>query len=173
MRIIVNYDLMNRISEAKQGYSVQRCFKNAVLITALGEVIAAVSNAPLSDMAVSMPFGLLILYLVNKYGSYALDEMDDALDDLDYLSADLEEIHVMTNRDLILESETYKTEYKFQLDKHKLPYILEKKYINVPTTKKNHEVSLLQEHILGNREYFISKGNAYDEKRLIRRPSWA
>ena len=173
MRIIINYDLMDRISEAKQGYSIERCNKDAIGLTAIVNLVAVACHMPVEYLTITLPAGVGLTWISKKYSSLALDEMDDALDDLDYLSSDLEEIHVHTNRDLLLESEVYKKEYKFKSGKYKMPYVLEKKYISVPTIKKNKEVSLLQEHILGNKEYFISKGRISDEKSLVRRPSWA
>ncbi len=167
MEIIVNYDLIDRINEAKYGYSLQKCNKTALAGSAVVNLAALACHMPIEFMTVTFPAGVALAWITKKYCSLAMDEHDYALDDLDYLSSALNDLYIRTNRDLLLDSEVYQTNYNAHLGKFKLPYILETKYIGIPTLGEKSKVSVVQKHIIGNREYYLSKG-APKEKRFVK-----
>ena len=72
----------------------------------------------------------------------------------------LRDINVNTNCELLLESYVYDTKYKLGFNDKLLPYIKKDKYIMVPAISNigKKDVPLVQEHIIGSREYSISHG---------------
>lgn len=95
---------------------------------------------------------------VMKYRDIGDVDKQKALDDLRILSIQLSAVHVKTSVELLQESEDDKTECKIKLDENKVPYILQEKYIMVPTcNNENTEyTSVFQEHIMGSNDYVLS-----------------
>ncbi len=86
------------------------------------------------------------------------------------LVGQLTEINVKTNYDMLLKSELYEKEYKFEHNEKTLLALTEKKYIYVPTygfDGKEQTTSILQEHDIGTRDYTLSVGEPDKQYRLV------
>ena len=93
----------------------------------------------------------------------------DATSRLNTLVSQLNDLNVNTDYDLLLQSEHYETKYKIKLNEKKLPYLLESKYIMVPTYSYSGEIkdtSILQEHVVGSKEYVLSLGSPQKKLKL-------
>lgn len=80
--------------------------------------------------------------------------------ELKKLATDLNRINVPTNVDLLLESYKYETEYLLNTDSS-FPKIQKNTYFMVPIQQdgEQREVSLVEEHIIGENDYTISYGS--------------
>ena len=69
---------------------------------------------------------------------------------------------------MLQQSYEYETNYSFLLDDNNIPRLKQEKYINVPVVDRDgeKEVSLVQEHIIGTREYELSCGSPTKSKVL-------
>lgn len=177
MKIIINYDLLQRIAEAKKGFSLIRTSKNALIIVTCFQCIELLSKALtinsidfqrwLEGFLTLLPFD----YLLTILGAGAILSISgvirrEAIDDLDKLASKLNYLNIDTDDNLLLNSYKYHMEYAFDFE-NKIPSLIQKKYINIPVTNKNEEVSILQEHIIGTNTYVISKAK-YEKQRQYR-----
>lgn len=167
MKIEINYDLFQKIKEAKKGFSLIKCAKPVlshttifVTIDSIISLLAALDNQPiLYDIS---------YYLILSSLCYGMPEMilskitqPKSINELKKLSITLNRINVNTDYELLLESYKYKTEYKVKFDESFIPYLKQDKYINVPVyvNGEEKEVSLVQEHIIGSEKYYLSYGS--------------
>jgi len=166
MKLKINYDLMTKVVEANNGFSLKRAAKKVMLYTyissALGMIDNIVLQKPIEEYVVEVIsyvawhsvfttlFGMGISKLVKII----------SLDDLRRLSAELKNLNVNTSQEQLLQSYKYKTEYKLNTDEGIIPKVEQKKYIMVPVYENGEEkeVSLLQEHTIGSNEYVLSIG---------------
>ena len=73
----------------------------------------------------------------------------------------LKDINVSTEYNMLLNSELYEKTNKIEFDENKKPFLMQEKYIYVPSygfNGKEKETSILQEHEIGTKEYFLSVG---------------
>lgn len=171
MKIAVNFDLMDKAMEAKKGFSLKKYSK------AIGMCMAFVSPLLVIDATVGQKtplemiartggiFLYYCLYFWLSQKARAGLTKDRAENELRQLSYKLKDIFVDTNSDLLQDSECYKREYSVKFDKV-LPKIEERKYLHVPVNNDwgNNSRSLLQEHIVGSREYALSHGEPKEQK---------
>ena len=161
MKIIINYDLVNEILKANKGFNLKK-FKTkfelyAGIITALNlTTLLATGEFDPTTYVSGAIYGTLVFggseivtKEINKY---------EAEKRLRSLSSQLSKINIYTDADLLKEGQLYKTEYKLVKDNQ--PTIQQNKYIMIPTngSLNANEVSLLQEHNIGSREYILSMG---------------
>lgn len=170
----VNYDLIDKIMEAKKAFSLQRIIKyrGAEIAGVFGgykafSIIAGIPFEKTTDEAVRI--------LLMMIGCFTLLEViircicsdiykSNAKEDLQQLIYDL---NLNTNLELLMQSEVSLTER--HPIKEFLP-VLEKKYISVPTFDGG-EVSVLQEHVLTHKEYTISLGEPDKKLELVKAKS--
>lgn len=95
-----------------------------------------------------------------------------AIQNLKDLSYQLKNIFVDTDYEKLQETQLYKTEYDVRFEDSIFPEIMQKKYMMVPINNDwgNNERSLMQEHIIGSREYALSYGEPEKEKVLSLTP---
>lgn len=117
-------------------------------------------------IALAMNMGMASLYTklagVDQYA-------DQSSDNLKKLVSQLEDLNVSTDYDLLLKSEVYDKKYKVEINKEQLPHLAESKYIFVPSYTYNRDkkdTSILQEHIVGSKEYILSLGSP---KKVLRK----
>lgn len=168
MKIIINYDLLDKIREAKTGISLHRTTK-AILITSsivittstivlsflispeelTKEFIQIIANSLIMQTSFRISFDLLVSKLYKIISKEQLRQ----------LSSQLKDIKVNTDKDLILESYKYKNEYKLLKSENDVD-LVQKKYIMVPVIENGEEseVSILQEHAIGSKIYSLSIG---------------
>ena len=166
MKIVINYDLMEKIAEAKYGFSLKReCKIVSAIVSACYSFIIVLNGVAMNSMDFQRWFGSLPFYVtysivlatgINVLLRGISGQKEMAANQLDDLSIDLNLLNIDTDVDLLLEAYKYYTEYEWTHDKS-IPTLIQKKYINVPTTDDD-ELSVLQEHVVGSKVYTLSKG---------------
>lgn len=182
MKISINYNLMEEIAQANKGFSLSREAKECVLKSSIVTTLMTLieigdPNALLKGLKwfpicffTYIGINLLTLQIFNKAtkGYYFEWTKDKALNNLRELSVKLKSINVDTDSNLLLETKEYKSKYKIRLNESKIPYILQEKYILVPSYDYDEikDTSLLQEHIIGSKKYVLSKGSPQKKLKL-------
>lgn len=172
MKININYDLMDKISESKKGYSLKRYTKRTLLTFSIASII----DISFFDNDYNILIYKIISYitfhsLYNGISAYALSDLTKkvATNDLSQLIHKLNNLGIKTDETVLLDSHSYKTTYDINLDSN-IPQIKQNKYINIPIKDEywgNKEISLLQEHIIGTKEYELSIGKPEEKKIYI------
>ncbi len=172
MKIRINYDLIDKVSEANKGYSLKRCVKRTM--GAFGISSAVTTPMTLArDQADFLIFGYLIQMMVHTSAtlSYTIPFIDIskklASKNLHKLANELHAININVNYEALLDAYKDSCEYKLNTD-GKLE-VLQKKYITVPYHTEcfgDGEVSLLQEHIIGSRDYDLSFGSPQKKEKI-------
>lgn len=171
MKIAVNFDLMDKAMEAKKGFSLKRYSKS------IGMCMTLVSPMLIADATIGQKsplemvartggiFGYYCFYFWLSQKARTGLTKDRAENDLRQLSYKLRDIFVDTSAELLQDSECYKTEYSVKFDKI-LPKIEQRKYLTVPVYNDwgNNSRSLVQEHVVGTREYALSHGEPKEQK---------
>lgn len=186
MKIEINYDLIDKINEAKGKYKLKRYHKEA-------HNTFPIIQASITEAILPIPILLSLDYPIEKIipttlkaaiGIYALlfviSTLSDALarkiagttveqsakTKLHELSLKLNSQYVKTSLPLLLDSKEYHKEHKLILNKKGLPCIMEHKYIMIPTYNDGEikEKSILQEHQVGTNKYILSLGTKVKKK---------
>ena len=174
MKIIINYDLLDKIREAKIGISLHRTTKAILILsglcTGICSILVAFTCSPEElpkeifkitiKSVVSQSFYRLITELLT-FIPYKIISKEQ----LRQLSSQLKDIKVNTDKDLILDSYKYKTEYKW-IKSEKDIDLVQKKYIMIPVIENGEEkeVSILQEHAIGSKTHSLSIGEPTKQK---------
>jgi len=160
MKIQINYELFEKIADAKTGFSLKRfslsvlkasCFVTLVSIPLEGSSLQRFLYSLMFQTTFQgMFFGFVIPPTVKA----------NALSVLKDLAVKLNRIDVPTNVDLLQEAYKYETEYKINTDSS-VPKIQKNTYFMVPIQENGQqkEVSLVEEHIVGEKSYTISHGS--------------
>ena len=172
MKIVINYDLMDKIAEAKQGYSLKRCVKRTLGFMAFSSAIGIPDNLISGNISPDLWIELSAYLACHTSFTVALAwtfknmSQEVARRTLKSLVSELRNHCIKCDEDSILDSKSYKTEYDFSFASS-LPIIEQRKYLNVPVRDEyfgDKEVSLVQEHIIGSREYTLSLGEPKEQK---------
>lgn len=175
MKIVINYDLLSKIQEAKTGFSLENTGKPILLKSGIGITIwmsigafASLTPERLIDFfSKGIIFNLSYQTIINGTVNLILLKFikNRSKDALERLSLLLNGLNVNTDAELMLDSYKYKTEYK--IDKtDNTKDIVQKKYIMVPVMDNGEEkeVSILQEHVIGSKIYSLSCGEPTKQK---------
>lgn len=152
---------MNEILKANTGINLKR------FGTKMGLHTSFVSTLNLSTLALGRDISPAVLasnfvYALLIYGGFELSVKRftkyEADERLRCLASSLKDINIYTDADSIKNARLYKTQYKLVRDEK--PFLQQNKYIMLPTTGSFNadEVSLLQEHNVGSKEYVLSMG---------------
>ena len=172
MKIVINYDVIDKISEAKKGYSLNRCAKRTLALASISAVIGLPDNFIAGNINPDLWFELTSYILIHSSftGAYvfALNGLiqKDAQYKLKSLVSELRSKCIKTDEDSILDTYKYKTEYNVGFSSI-VPIIQQKKYLKVPVRDEyfgDKEISLVQEHTVGTREYVLSLGEPKQQK---------
>ena len=171
-KIMINYDLMHVIKEAKgikkmpKGFSIitkplELCYPAAVLVNSINDQCPASVVIPTTMIAAAIYIGLgeLIISLMAKKTT-----MDLANIKLELLSKQLNDLTIRTNLELLLKSQVYHREYSFNKDDLG---IIRNRYINVPIYNYNGEettTSIKEEHLLMTNNYVLTLGTPQAKK---------
>lgn len=171
MKLVINYDLMEKIQQAKEEFGISVVLKKnlkkvsgwfgvyTTINLATGQPIdKAIANAAITASMVLLMFSTTDLVKYRILGDF---DRRKAINDLARLSRQLGQVNISTSVDLLLESEESSREYKIEINDRKIPCILQEKYILVPTYSNDQikETSILQEHIIGSKQYVLSIGS--------------
>ena len=171
MKILVNYDLIDKAREARCGFSLHR-FGQVVGLSAgllfptriLGGTLGG--ESPEKIMAGLCLCGTQIIAITgfNHLGFAPFNKIKSN-EQLDELSTKLGYIYVNTDADKLKQSYQYEVKYDLNTDVFP-PQLEQKKYIMVPVYNDwdNNERSLVQEHIIGTNQYALSYGEPEKQK---------
>ena len=167
MKININYDLLEKITLSKNGFSIKKTTKKCLAIAGIVEVtatftiITALGYLPEGFLEGSM-LGLTYSTLFNASGDILISNIvkQNSIADLKKLSIVLKCMNINTNHELLLNAYEYQTKYDLVTGNDKIPRLEQKKYIMVPVydNGEEKEMSLLQEHIIGTKTYTLSCG---------------
>lgn len=167
MKIEINYDLFDKIREAKTGFALNRNARHIIPRTLAASAgyatIKLFNNSSIVESLYGIPIFLLLyttpVLIANAMLAKRLK--NSSIKELKQLSYMLKDINIITSYELLLDSENYKIEYSVEFNESKIPYIKQDKYINVPVYNDGEikEVSLVQEHIIGSESYSLSYGS--------------
>ena len=175
MKLVINYDFwlaIKNVNEPTGPLKVIRNNKYRYMIYAplwytmdrflLEDDPKATLGAILCSYGIVLSIDLARIYSEKKNSGSNMDiYAKEASNKLIKLSSQLQEINIKTNYDMLLKSELYDKKYKIELNKDKIPFLKEEKYILVPSygfDEKEKETSILQEHVLGSSSYILSVG---------------
>ena len=179
IKLIINYDMIDKIHEAKDEYKLRLIYKgyinnpiNSAPLTMLtGYCLYNIFNGidvpineailifELSELFIALPtFILSYDKLVKARGMKTLREK--AMDEIKELSLKLNDQNIKTTSELLLKSNVYHKKYK--LTNEGIPGVIRERYISVPTygfSGKEKEISILEEHRLGSKKYILTLGS--------------
>lgn len=174
MKLRINYDLMDKVSEAKKGYSLKRCAKRVGAMFAISSTLSTMNNM----IACSDPRELLIIYPMHiaihtgytAMYTFGLSSITKSLAERSLISLnnELPKICVRANYESLLNTYAYKTKYCLDMD-GKFPKLEQKKYMKIPVSDEyfgEREIPIVQEHIVGSRNYDLSFGE-YENKKVL------
>lgn len=166
MKININYELFEKIDEAKNGFNVHRVGKKFAITNTLMSLLSIMltPNDPEQIKGnILYCFSVTSLQFIGMELAMSRMQKENAIDTLKDLSSKLMDLDVHTNNELLLESKAYETIYKVNFADGIIPKIIQNKYIIVPTRNEG-EASLLQEHIIGTKKYALSVGEPEKQK---------
>ena len=174
MKIMINYDLLDKIRESKTGISLHRSSKVVLITSGIATIITMIILAtliPLKEVSKHLiqiiVQSLLQQTLIRTSFDLLVSKAYKIIskDQLRQLSSQLKDININTDKDLILDSYKYKTEYKWAKSDNDID-LIQKKYIMVPVIENGEEkeVSILQEHAIGSKTYSLSIGEPTKQK---------
>jgi len=174
MKIVINYDLLDKIRESKTGFSFNKIKNKTLFFSAINMAIETprniTENANLENYILDLVIFLFIHFNVQIAPHCFTTEISKkiAKQYLTILSDQLQDMFVKTDAVLLQDAHRYKTKYELDYENSKLPNILEKKYIMIPVHNDwdCNERSLVQEHIIGSNEYILSYGEP--EKKVLK-----
>lgn len=173
MKIKVNYDLIEKIKEAKTGIRLHRIVKDKLKVVGLTLGITSPFYA-FSSLRSNL-LNILYVFLLNaSFGGleYFFEKrFKDSIElnatlELICLANDLSNLDVKTTTELLKDSEVIQTNYKIKFrDSDKLPVLKQEKYIEIPLCNGYTE-TLLQEHNIGSKNYELSVQEPTKKMRL-------
>ncbi len=177
MKLIINYDFLDAIRDVKEPYGPMKLVRNNKqnylmhLPLWIGLDYLFFKNVEEIITAIAFEYALLL-------SSDLLAERDLGIDmyatmstkKLKKLVTELKELNIKTDYDLLLKSVLYDKKYKISFNKDKIPFLMEEKYILVPTYNFNGQIKdtpILQEHEMGTRQYILSVSSPAKSYRLV------
>ena len=178
MKLVVNYDLINSVKNVNEPLNPFKVIRN-------NRKVWAKFNLPIYtmiDFCFVRDLKIVLEMLLVQFSALTITELialslvrvdkykDKSEYDLKKLVSRLNDINVDTNYDLIKESILDSKKYDIKLNSNNIPQLIESKYILVPAYSYNAEVKdkcILQEHIVGSSDYYLSVESPTKEKKLI------
>lgn len=171
MKIIINYDLIDKVREAKTGFSLHKYtkvvgFTNAITVPTI-ILGAQIGNANAMDALelILKTFSYSLFYNALQATVSSFFRKKEATEELIKLSTKLNGMCIETSSELLKGAYQYEVDYSVNFDSFP-PKIEQKKYIMVPVYNDwgNNERSLVQEHVIGTRDYALSYGEPEKKK---------
>ena len=171
MKIIINYDLIDKVREAKTGFSLHKYtrvvgFTNSITVPAI-ILGAQIGNTNAMDALELMlkTFSYSLFYNALQATVSSFFRKREATEELINLSTKLNCMCIETSSELLKGAYQYEVDYSVNFDSFP-PKLEQKKYIMVPVYNDwgNNERSLVQEHVIGTRDYALSYGESKKKK---------
>ena len=161
LKIKINYDLLQKLAESNTGLTLKDSLSKVLVYTTIATSITGLM-APTKEELARIILHNITFYLTLVFGSDLMlsgIKKDIACKQLRNLIAQLKNLDINTNLELLQKAEHYKTEY--ETSDSFPPEIKQNKYIMVTVLENGKEIetSIVQEHILGTDEYYISYGS--------------
>ncbi len=168
MNLVINYDFFNAIKDVNENFTAFKIIRNnqKQWVRFNIPIVAGIEYLFLREDFISdLPSALFLHFSVFfgiEFINYTI--LGDIYKDiasyrLQLLVAQLNQINVKTNYNLLKKSVCYEKITNFRLNEYKLPQLIESKYVLVPSFNYNNELvdtSILQEHVIGSNEYILS-----------------
>ena len=187
MKLLINYDFFNAIKNVNEKTHPLKIIRNEktkytlALPLYLSAILIVGQNQKLSVQDIIIPmlrgYGTLLSLdfifetIAQKFSPSQMDlyalKSSEKLKELVIL---LKEINVRTNYDKLLTSELYYKTCNIEYNDGKLPDVVSKKYIYVPSygfDGNEKMTSILQEHVIGTKEYVLSQDEPDKEYRRV------
>ena len=181
MKIRINYDFFDKIKDAKEDkptvFTVIRNNKKSfVLNIIIFNTLEFLKHSPILEHLINTSFFVSLPYLVTYFTALILSKsaktnlyQHQANQDLLILLKQFRELCLNTDYNLLLQTELYKRKYKLEHNSDGIPYIIERKYYNIPVYDYKNNVttkSVLEEHALGSNRYDLSIGEPKKKLKL-------
>lgn len=178
MKLVVNYDLIDSIKNVNEPLNPFKIVRN-------NKRVWAKFNLPIytmMDLCFTRDLKNILEMLMIQFSFLTIAELvalslikvdkykDKSNYDLKKLVSKLKDINVDTDYDLLKESILDSRMYNLKLNKNKIPQLMESKYILVPSYTYSGEIkdkSILQEHVVGSSDYYLSVGLPNKKKSLV------
>lgn len=187
MKLLINYDFFNAIKNVNEKTHPLKIIRNEktkytlAFPVYLSAILIVGQNQKLSVQDIIIPmlrgYGTLLSLdfifetIAQKFSPSQMDlyalKSSEKLKELVIL---LKEINVRTNYDKLLTSELYYKTCNIEYNDGKLPDVVSKKYIYVPSygfDGNEKTTSILQEHVIGTKEYVLSQDEPDKEYRRV------
>ena len=167
MKILINYDFFSEVQNARRPLTPLKVIKNhkIELATIHFPLCMAINMRSHSFLVSTCIYGIDLLFasgvllVCDGFFSKTKDPYAKlAKERLVELTEKLRALNVNTDYECLLKASLYKKERVLELNKSKIPFILESKYILVPSYINGEvtKTSILEEHVVGSKEYVIS-----------------
>ena len=178
MKLVTNFDFVNAIKDVNEPLGLSKVIRNEKrnIITDMPFWFMfdyLFYRGQIDKIVLVMASQTLILsnyyYFFNRI--YGDKYCEAAAKELKKLAITLKELNVNTTYDMLLESELSEVEYKVSFDESKIPFLMQEKYVLVPSydySGKVVDTSILQEHTVGSKEYVLTLGKPSKKRKLVR-----
>ena len=176
MKLLINYDFFNAIRNVNEKTNLLKVIRNekgkyAVMFPIyLSIPLIAMQNGKITPRDIALPIirGYTTLISLDFFFEWIIQKYDISNMDLygqkssrrlKELAVLLSTINVNTNYDMLLASELYYKKTSIEPSEGTFPVLKSEKYIYVPSYGFDGEektTSILQEHVVGTREYELS-----------------
>ena len=170
VNIIINYDFWEHILDAKEGITPFKVVRNNKrkwarlhfpVYTLVDTLILGSLDKTIVCLAIQFGGLISVEYFAQRfYNDDAYAKV--AQKDLTILAQKMNDNYIKTSYPLLLDSEYYDREWHIHINESKIPELIEKKYILVPTyvgDGNTKSVSMVQEHIVGSDNYVLTLGS--------------
>lgn len=169
MKVLINYDLIDSVKNVNEPFTPFKLIRNSKKRwVKINLPIYAAIDLTINEPSVLLPLlGFQFLFITNlEYFSFKAIGYDPFREkselNLRNLAVELQDFNVDTDYEQILKSEEIERVYNLRLNNHKLPVLVESKYILVPTYTFNRgtkDTYFFQEHVVGSNSYVLSLGS--------------
>ena len=178
MRLVINFDFFNEIRNVNEPLGISKVIRNEKRLCVINIplyfgfdylVYAGQMNKilPVIGAQCMIALGAELTLQKVRGDEYSTNGKKRLLT----LARNLNVLNVDTTYDMLLQSELYEERYKISFNENKIPFLMQEKYVLVPTNGFNGKVtdtSILQEHEIGSREYILSLGKPSKSKKLVK-----
>lgn len=177
MKLVINYDFFNAVRNVNEPYGPLKVIRNEKNKYMMRLPIWSLLNYTVFQNMQDTIGALMVQYMLVMGSDLLVDKVlgidsyaTKSMNDLKKLVVKLNDINVKTDCELLCQSELYERNYKFSFNESKIPFLMEEKYILVPSYSYSGEIidtSILQEHEIGTNEYMLSVGEPQKKYKLV------
>jgi len=171
MKIVINYDLINKVREAKGKFSLSkdkiRVTKATLIVYPFTVLLAHMTGMSLKESLTSMTLidGIFYLLRTNIYNDI---NRESAIKDLKELSKLLKQLDLNTSGELLLDTVQHqRTQYCLRFDEKRRPHLIQTKALLVTGNNLQNEL-IIQEHEmhpLKEKPYVLTKGSLFSNSK--------